>query len=260
MFRSEIHRILNSFNAISLSEMDRVKLMNRVELKYVFCADRLPGLLSRLDKDYNVLEIDQVRLFPYCTTYMDTTDFLFFNQQVRGKLNRHKVRYRRYELSGHSFLEIKKKTNKNRTIKWRIENTLKPDSPDKDAKVFIKKFLPDHLPDLHPVLINGFTRITLVGKERNERITLDYDITFASTYGKISAFPFLAIAELKRDKHSSTSPFGLVMKQIGSQPCKFSKYCIGSALIMDMPRTNLLKPKLLLINKIENEYLKSDRA
>ena len=234
--------------------------MNRVEKKYIFCANRLPELLAHLTVSYNVLEINNIRSLLYSTTYLDTPDFLFYTQQVRGKLNRHKVRYRRYESTGLSFLEIKKKTNKNRTIKWRIENSLKPDSPDANATVFIEKYLPDVLPDLHPVLINGFNRITLVGIESNERITLDYDLTFASPYGKISGFPFLAIAEVKREKHTCLSPFGAVMKQIGIQPGRFSKYCIGSALIMDMPRKNILKPNLLLINKIENEYFKSNRA
>jgi hypothetical protein len=240
--------------------MDGVKLMNRVETKYIFCADRLPELLNLVKDSYKVLAIDEIRNFAYCTTYLDTSDFFFYTQQVRGKLNRHKVRYRRYESTGVSYLEIKKKTNKKRTIKWRIENLLKPDSPDKEALQFIKKYLPDGLPDLHPVLINGFTRITLVGNGCKERVTLDYDLTFASPYGKISGFPFLAIAELKREKHSCLSPFGTVMKQLSIQSGSFSKYCIGSALIMDMPRKNLLKPNLLLINKIENEYFNSHRA
>ena len=250
MYRTEIHNLLNSLTPIGLHEMDRVKLMDRVETKYVFCADRLPELLNNVKGSYKALEIGEIRNFPYCTTYLDTSDFLFYSQQVRGKLNRHKVRYRRYESTGVTYLEIKKKTNKKRTIKWRVENLLKPDSPDTVAIQFIKKYLPDGFPDLHPVLINGFTRITLMGNEYKERITLDYDLTFASPYGKISGFPFLAIAELKREKHSCVSPFGSVMKQMGIKSGSFSKYCIGSALIMDMPRKNLLKPNLLLINTL----------
>jgi hypothetical protein len=260
MDQSEIHNLLNSFTPVRLVEMEGVKLMNRVETKYVFCSDRLPELLNLVKENYKVLEIDELRSFPYCTTYLDTSDFLFYTQQVRGKLNRHKVRYRRYETTGISYLEIKKKTNKRRTIKRRIENFLKPDSPDAEAIQFINKYLPDKLPDLHPVLINGFSRITLVGKECMERITIDYNITFASPYGKISSFPFLAIAELKREKHSFLSAFGLTMKQMGIHPGSFSKYCIGSALIMNMPRKNLLKPNLLLINKMQNEYFDSHRA
>ena len=257
MCNSEVHNLLYSYIPVGLDEMDEVRLMNRVESKYVFSVRKLPDLLDQLSGSYKVLQIDNMRVFPYSTTYLDTPDLLFYMQHVRGNLNRHKIRYRRYESTGLSFLEIKKKTNKNRTIKWRIENRLNAIIPDEYAIAFIKEHIPYEVPDLRTVLQSGFMRITLVGKEVKERITLDYNLSFSSTEGKSSGLPFLAIAELKREKYSGQSPFGIVMKTIGIQPGRFSKYCIGSALTVDMPRTNLLKPKLLLINKIEHEYLNS---
>jgi len=231
--------------------------MNRVETKYVFSARKLPDLLHLLSAYYKVLEIESNRTFNYHTTYLDTPDLLFYSEQVRGKLSRHKVRYRRYESTGLSFLEIKKKNNKNRTIKKRIESILTIDSPDERESAFIKQYLPYGFLDLQPVLINGFTRVTLVGTELKERVTLDYDITFSSPGGKNTGLPFLAIAEIKSEKHSGQSPFGISMKKIGIHPCRFSKYCIGSALTLDIQRKNTLKPNLLKINKIENEYFKS---
>jgi hypothetical protein len=257
MLRSEIRNILSSFTPTGLSEMENVELMNRMETKYVFSLAKLTSLLYHLSKSYKVLEIENLNIFPYHTTYLDTSDYIFYMQQIRGKLSRHKIRYRRYESTGVSFLEIKKKTNKNRTIKWRIENRLISNLPDNDAAMFIGEYLPEYLSDLRPVLINGFNRITLVGIDCRERVTLDFDLTFSNAEGKKSEFPFLVIAELKREKQSCVSPFGLVMKQIGIQPNGFSKYCIGSALVNEMPRKNTLKYNLLLINKIENEYIKS---
>jgi hypothetical protein len=257
---SDIQKFLSSFASIQLNEMERVVLMNRMEIKYLFPVSKLPVLLNELSEYYRILDIDTIRTFPYHTTYLDTSDLLFYMQQVRGKLNRHKVRYRRYESTGESFLEIKKKTNKNRTIKWRIENTSMAQSPDAEAIRFIEEYLPYYLPDLHPVLINGFNRITLVGKICNERVTLDYNLAFASPEGLNSEFPFLAIAELKREKITCVSPFVTVMKRMGIRSGRFSKYCMGSALIMDMPRKNLLKHNLLLINKIENEYINDYRS
>lgn len=257
MFQSEIHKLLGTFTQIGLNEMDEVKLMNRVETKYVFSSEKLPDLLNHLSENYKVLTINYIMTFPYHTIYFDTSDYLFYTQQVRGKLSRYKIRYRKYESSGLSFLEIKKKTNKRRTIKWRIANELSTNFPDEDAEKFIKKYLPGSLPDLRPVLINEFNRITLVGKRFKERVTLDYNLSFASPDSENSEFPFLAIAELKREFHSYLSPFGTVMKHIGIQQNRFSKYCIGSVLIKDMPRKNILKPNLLLINKIKNEYIKS---
>src|SRR5665811_102168 len=112
MFISEIYEILDSFVPIGLEEMDEVKLMDRVEKKYVFSARKLSDLLHQLSGGYKVLEIDMIRQFPYHNTYLDTYDNLSYTQQVTGKLNRHKIRYRHYESSGISYLEIKKKINK----------------------------------------------------------------------------------------------------------------------------------------------------
>jgi len=260
MLQPDIQPILSSFTPIQLNKMEGVMLMNRVESKYLFSVSKLPIVLNQLSAHYKMLEIDTIRTFPYHTTYLDTTDLLFYTQQVRGKLNRHKVRYRLYESTGESFLEIKKKTNKNRTIKWRIENSSEAQSPDAEAARFIEEYLPFCLPDLRPVLENGFNRITLVGKTCNERVTLDYNIAFGSPGGRNSGFPFLAIAELKREKISCISPFGIVMKKMGIRSGSFSKYCMGSALILNVPRKNILKHNLLLINKIENEYSNSNRS
>jgi hypothetical protein len=69
--------------------------------------------------------------------------------------------------------------------------------------------------------------------------------------------PFLAIAELKRERHSGQVSLGALMKHIGIRSGSFSKYSIGSVLTREMPRKNILKPNLLLINKIENEYAMS---
>lgn len=250
----EIHKLLSSFVPIGLSEMDDVSLMNRVETKYVFSAKKLPDLLCHLSDSYRILDIDLIRTFPYQTTYLDTSDFLFYSQQLRGKLNRHKVRYRSYESTGLSFLEIKKRTNKNRTVKWRIESRLNSDPPDENATAFFKEYLPHDYRELSPVLINQFNRITLVSPDAHERITFDYEISFTNPGGRVAELPYLVIAELKRAKESGKSQFGIIMKQFGLRPNRFSKYCIGSALTTDSIRKNAVKHNLLLINKIKNEY------
>jgi|WetSurMetagenome_2_1015567.scaffolds.fasta_scaffold85092_2 hypothetical protein len=258
MIQSQINTILSSFDPVGLNEMDEVSLMDRVETKYVFSVRKLTDLLGHLSGSYRVLEIDCLRIFPYQTTYLDTFELLFYLQQIRGKLNRYKVRYRCYESTGLSFLEIKKRTNTSRTIKWRIENSSDPNFPDEEAYSFMKENLPCGIVELRPVLKSGFSRITLVGKEIKERITLDSNLTFASPGSDITELPFLAIAELKRERHCATSPFGQIMKHIGVPPNHFSKYCIGSNIACKTPRTNTLKPTILLINKIKNEYFKSD--
>ena len=99
-----------------------------------------------------------------------------------------------------------------------------------------------------------------MGTELKERITLDYNMNFSSPGGRSRGLPFLAIAELKGERHYAQAPVRKVMKQLGIRSSSFSKYCIGSILTKEMPRKNILKPNLLLINKIENEYTKSNGA
>lgn len=250
-----ILKVLSSFSQISLEEMDNVRLMNRTDTKYVMSVNRVPNILTRMNGDYRILEINDVRVFSYSTTYLDTSDYLFFNQHVTGKLSRNKVRYRKYETTGSTYLEVKKKTNKNRTVKKRIENNLAPDGTyDAVASEFIFKHVPERPLVLKPVLINTFKRITIVGPEVNERITLDYDISFSDPDGRKAGLPSLAVIEVKKDRFSDRSHITEVLKESSVFPTGFSKYCIGNAFLNDLLRKNILKPKLLMINKIEDEY------
>jgi hypothetical protein len=254
MYRPEFQILLSSFAPVKLEDMDGVRLMDRMETKYVFCINKIPELLSLLATFYRVVQIEKMRDFPYCSIYMDTPEYMFYTQQVTGKLNRYKIRYRRYESTGVSFLEIKQKTNKNRTLKWRMASS--PEQNDVIISSFLKEYMPYSTPDLQPVLINNFNRITFVGIESAERITLDYNLSFSSPDGKYCELPFLSIAEIKREKVNSHTTFGTAMKQLGIRPTGFSKYCLGNALLNNTPRRNILKKKLLLINKIENEFIK----
>lgn len=251
----EIKGLLKSIAPITLNEMDNVRLMNRIDLKYVLPVNRIADLLSRLEGSYRVLEINAERLFSYNTTYLDTSDYLFFNQHVTGRLERNKVRYRTYEATSTTFLEVKRTTNKNRTIKWRIENP-QPDGSvyNEKANEFIDKHIPHSSSLLKPVLINRFKRITLVGSEMNERVTIDFDLSFSKPYGSFTDLPFITIIELKKERTSERTAITKILKDLSIRPTGFSKYCIGSSILYDLPHINILKSKHLLIKRIENEY------
>lgn len=258
MYLPNIDSALSLINPISLDEMISVPLMNRTDTKFVFSVSRLPDLINLIDGRYRVLEIDHLRTFPYNTTYLDTPEYLFYNQHITGKLERHKIRYRRYETTGTSFLEIKKKTNKRRTIKYRIENNLLQGSFDDPAVNFINEHSPINSMLIKPVLINRFTRATLIRLESKERITIDFNISFTElTNGEQIEMPYLTIVELKKESGTAFSPFNNLIKQLGIYPTGFSKYCIGNAILNDVLRKNRIKPKLLLLKKIENEYIRS---
>ena len=252
--------ILESYHPVTLDDLDSVKLMHRQDTKFLLNASALPVLLAEFSGSYGILEIDGSREFPYSTRYLDTDDMTFYLQHVTGKLARYKIRFRNYESTGKTFLEIKRKSNKNRTSKWRIENYSSPGQPDEEALCFIRKHIPFNSFTLHPELENSFTRITLAGLETHERITFDLNMEFTSAAGKKMNLPFLAIAELKSEGYPSWSPFKFAVKKMGIQPAGFSKYCMGTALLSDVPKKNLLKQNMLILNNIENEYSKSNGA
>lgn len=258
---NDFDEVLNAFNPIGLIEMDKVGLMNRIDSKYVFSSDKIPELLLNLNGFYKVLDISGERTFSYRTTYLDTPDFLFFRHHVTGKLERNKVRYRQYELTGDSFLEVKRKTNKNRTVKWRIKNSItENDIPDEKAIGFLQKYLSLNAELLKPVTTNRFNRITLVGSGMNERVTLDYNLQFSDTEGRIVCVPHIAIAELKRESGAANSQIAKVLKEFSIRSTSFSKYCVGTSLLYDLPLRNTIKSKLLLLKKIENESTKRASA
>ncbi|NJK93592.1 MAG: polyphosphate polymerase domain-containing protein [Bacteroidales bacterium] len=250
---NDIKDILNSYTPISLKEMDSVALMNRIDTKYVFNILLLPELLKESAVFFQVLEIAGERMFAYNTTYYDTSGYSLFNNHLRGRLNRHKVRHRIYESTGVSYLEIKFKSNKNRTIKWRIKNEMNGHFDDK-ATSFLMEYTHMDAQSLIPVITNRFNRITLVSIENKTRITLDFGLSFKGSDMKNKELPYLAIAEVKQDGNNNHNPFVHLLRKRGIRQAGFSKYCMGSAMLYDIPRKNSLKPKFLQLKRIEQEY------
>ena len=64
--------IINTFAPITLAEMKSVRLMNRVDTKFVTTMPRLLELLAMARDEYFMQEIDGVRNSAYTTLYYDT--------------------------------------------------------------------------------------------------------------------------------------------------------------------------------------------
>ena len=112
--------LLNDFQKISLDELDKVKLLDRKDTKFVFNQNQLPSILEKIKPYYRILEINNSLIFNYDNTYFDTHDFLFYNQHHNEHRQRFKVRLRKYSNNNKSYFEIKIKNNKNRTVKKRM--------------------------------------------------------------------------------------------------------------------------------------------
>jgi hypothetical protein len=58
-----------------LSEKDSVKLMDKVDVKYLIPLALLPKILSETQQNYKLLEVKSKRLCLYKTLYYDSEDF-----------------------------------------------------------------------------------------------------------------------------------------------------------------------------------------
>lgn len=255
-----ISEILNGFEPVGLEEINSVGYMSRIDTKYLFSLSKLPMLLRSVQQLYKILEIDGQREFDYKTVYFDTPQLNFYKQHVTGKLNRDKVRVRKYENNGLTFLEVKHKSNKGRTLKTRLEKEEGDMNHVAQSREFLEELISEDAGSLKAVINTGFSRITLVNLDEAERVTIDFNISWNNLKGASIDVPFLAIAEIKSNKSTSMSPFFQELKKLGIRSTGFSKYAAGMALLNNVPKKNSIKPKFLLLNKIKDEYNRNGTA
>ncbi len=242
-----IETILNSFDPISLGQMEKVKLLNRMDKKFCFSAHRLQDILKQLEPHYFILKIENKSINCYKTLYYDTDDYKFYHSHHSGKLNRFKIRHRTYVENDKSFLEIKYKSNKDRTHKTRIANKNIPLVLDETTLPFIESKLNVSAHSLSPSLWVNYNRLTLVSKTSAERLTFDLNLEYIKNEQKLP-LSNLIIAEVKQEKKQVSIFFNL-MKSLHIYEGSISKYVMGIALTCPVKQNNF-KSQLLKLSKI----------
>ena len=193
---------LEEFSPISLQEMDSVRLMNRIDTKFVTSYENFLQLIPFLKENYFLQEIEGRRFGLYHTIYYDTKYFDMYLNHHNGRKTRKKVRMREYTESRECFLEVKLKNNKGRTAKKRIK--VDPDIENylyaTEAGSFLQNIaLYDHN-ELTAHLENNFDRITMVNKGKTERLTIDLNLQFKNfVTDKHLKINNLIVIELKKD-------------------------------------------------------------
>ncbi len=203
-------------------------LQRRTDTKFAVTRTRLPALLLALCRSFDLVTAGEARVAQYQTVYFDTFDLRFFNDHVRGRRPRVKVRVRSYPDRELSFIEVKRKTARDETVKAREERE-GPLSLHHRDEVFVGRHVSIPAP-LVPSVRTDFRRITLVGREHEERITIDFGIEFG-THSARRCLPGLAIVELKQPRFRGRSPGALALRQGRARQVSFSKYCVGVALL-----------------------------
>jgi hypothetical protein len=148
------------------------------------------------------------------------------------------------------YLEVKRKTGRGATDKLRMKVDGIPERMSAEQFAFACAASGCNEP-LHPTLWNHFTRLTLVHRTRQERLTIDQDLRF-STYNCERELSGVCIAELKEARADRGSPFASLMKQHGIRPNGLSKYCTGMLLLGLAPKHNSFKATMLRVARLQS--------
>jgi hypothetical protein len=229
-FKKQLCELLAECSGYSLQDVGGATLMNRVDTKFVVPTDLIAPLLQSLQNDFRVLEINGDRCFQYENIYYDTSDFQFYQKHHQGKLNRHKVRVRRYIDSNIQFLEVKHKNNKKRTDKKRIEIDYDYDTSLNTYRGFLSESGICSSMHLIPSQRCTYTRVALVSTAEQDRLTIDLNVNtnlLTDPRAKVRELGDVAIIELKQGKINRHSPVFNFMRSHGIRPASISKYCMG---------------------------------
>ena len=252
-------KVWERMGTIKLEEMDSIKLMNRVDTKYLTTESVLEKVLEMAaDHGYRALEVEGSTISPYNSMYFDTDSLKMFQDHHNRRLVRQKVRTRVYVSTYQTFLEIKRKNNKGRTKKKRVE--IPPEAfEDFRSNVSAAKFLSEHsdysVDLIKPRLETLFRRITLVNRAKTERLTIDTSLRFINHDTSLTAdLGSAVIIELKQDGRAE-SEMKRILLDCRVKPVRISKYCIGTTVTNPSAKSNRFKVKVRKIEKTTGEKI-----
>jgi len=231
------------FKSVNLEQINKAKLMNRVDHKFVMSKNELFNILPELHKNYFVLKIDGVFNHHYTSTYFDTHDLAMYYAHHNQRANRFKIRQRFYHTTGDAFLEIKRKDNKGVTHKSRTEVNQVIDKIPYRQFDFVLGNSAYHPMALEAVMTNEFYRFTLVNKTFTQRITVDTGLRFFQNDNTVS-LPDLVVTEVKSLRYNMDTTIFNLLDNFHIKPTGMSKYAVGMALLNPSLKQNLFKQKI----------------
>lgn len=230
---------LAALEPVSLADMvSRAEMLTRVDRKYVVSVEAALALIEAMPAGIRVLEIDGRREFSYHSIYLDTAGFTSFLVSGRSHRRRWKVRTRSYLDTGGTWLEIKTRAARGRTVKRRIEHpdVLSFRGLTDSGRQFVSGIVGEAITnDLRPVITTGYRRSTFLLSGSTGRVTVDVDLSWNSLTGtgKLRR-PSLAIIETKTG--STPSVVDRMLWSRGYRPVRISKFGVGmAALNPDLP-------------------------
>ncbi len=238
---------LKRYSSIDFIDMrGEILFTNRRDIKYVISIDRLDGILEDLVDHYEILVREGKGYAKYHTAYFDTNEFSLYQDHHIGKGHRSKIRVRTYE-DGESFLEVKRKSNTGLTLKHRVPIELDGFHLGKYVD-FIESSLDQSCKEFSEKLEVTYQRITFYSRQKTEKITLDFGLTY-KLGDTVLSLAGLLLGESK-GIHQSHSFFNNYMRQARIHSASFSKYCYGIANLEPTVKSNNFKPLIRQVQKI----------
>lgn len=205
---------LSGFSAINLTELNATaSYLKRIDRKFLLTEKQFLEILSDLSHDFRALEIGGKRTFLYDNVYMDTEDYLFYNQHQNKVPSRTKIRTRHYTDAGDlAFFEYKQKEG-GVTKKFRYQFPAAEHGTMTKGKVrffegVFQSLYNDKAPEISPAMRTRYNRLTLVSKSGEERLTIDFNISVKDLRNKKAkniSLDNLVIIESKSLSHDCRS-------------------------------------------------------
>jgi hypothetical protein len=222
---------------ITLEELVEVaELLHRTDRKYVVTEAQLSELVVALEGDVRVLSVEGRRSARYDSVYFDTPQRESYLASAHRRRRRFKVRTRSYLDSQQTYLEVKVRDARRRTVKLRTpyafddRGILNAAAYEFLTQIFIEHGLAhDAVAALVPTLHTEFCRVTLFIPSAGCRMTLDTELRLDRPDGDAVAVADLIILETKSD--AGDRRVDRLLWRMGVRPQSVSKFAIGSALL-----------------------------
>ncbi|GAB7192055.1 VTC domain-containing protein [Kineococcus sp. NUM-3379] len=230
---------------VGLEELvERAALLTRVDRKYVLPLVAAERFVAELGRSARVLEIGGRRSAGYESLYLDTPGLTSYHLAARARRHRFKVRRRTYLDGGGSYLEVKTRDPRGRTVKERILCGATSELLDAEGVRFVEERLARSGaarvpgPLLRPALRTRYERTTLFLPADGSRVTVDTGLVWdrARDLPAGAALRLGPLAVVETKSGTSASPADRLLWSLGHRPARISKYGTGLAVLRpDLP-------------------------
>ncbi|WP_052866361.1 polyphosphate polymerase domain-containing protein [Streptomyces niger] len=230
-----IARAALAAHPVTLAEVQaRAELLARHDNSYLVPVETFADFAARLTDPkrpggpFKSLCINGRRWFRYNSLYYDTPDLRAFHDHRQGRRLRYKIRERLYEDTGERQFEIKLKSGRGETVKFRQPmlpgDTALDRAPSEFLSSVLRRTYDMTAPtDLATSLVTDYQRATFVAD--GQRITCDAGMVCHDprTGRSVRADGGLVLVESKTDGHLTEAD--RLLHTYGVRPAEFTKYC-----------------------------------